>query len=304
MSPLPASEEYSFCSRFSAEEAEEPLYATATRADIWLALEYTGRWGARAVPGSALSESVKAHLEGFQESTANVRLQFIRRPGNYEPEPIHCYIALAHETAPCLYAFALNAYEELLDLNLRAVADQDDAYDRYRSDEKLFFVCSNGLRDACCAKFGIPVYQAVAATAGEQAWQCTHIGGHRLAPNLLFLPHAVSYGRCTPEVAATLVESYRQGEVYLPHLRGRSIYDRPVQAALYFLREETGVMAVDAFRLLAAEQVEGGRWQVTVIVDGEEASVLVEGRRWPEAVYKSCSSTDKAVVEYYSRVPA
>jgi hypothetical protein len=231
----------------------------------------------------------------------NTRIQFIRRPGPYQPAPIHFYVAVAHDNVPRLYAFTLPDYEDLLNLNLEEVITGEEAYDEYLSEEKLFLVCVNGRRDACCARFGIPVHGAVAAAAGEQAWQSTHIGGHRLAPNLLFLPHALSYGRGTPAAAQTLVDSYRRDEVYLPHLRGRTIYDRPVQAALHFLREYTGVMGVDAYRPVALEASDDEQWQVT-IAGGENGTrylVTVEARPLPQPVYKTCQAETRSVVEHY-----
>lgn len=303
MSPLPASERYDFCSVYSREAAGEPLRATATRADIWLSLEYTGRWDRKAFPQSDLSEAVKEHVSAFEEAVSNVRVQFIRRPGNTVPEPIHFFVSVAHETPPVLYRFLLNQYEELLDLDLVAVARHDQTYAENVVDQKLFLVCNNGLRDACCAKFGIPVRQAVEAVAGEEAWQCTHIGGHRLAPNLLFLPHAISYGRGTPEIAETLVESYRRGELYLPNLRGRTIYGRPVQAAEHFLREATGNLAVEAYRPLSSDNEGEGRWRVKLADgDGREHTVQVAAHRWPELVYETCNATEKSVVEHYELV--
>lgn len=300
MSPLPASERYDFCSVYSRQAAGEPLRATATRADIWLSLEYTGRWDRKAFPQSDLSEAVKEHVGAFEEAVSNVRVQFIRRPGNYVPEPIHIFLSVANEAPPVLYRFLLSEYEELLDLDLIAVVRHDEAYAGNVVDQKLFFVCNNGLRDACCAKFGIPVQRAVAAVAGENAWQCTHIGGHRLAPNLLFLPHAISYGRGTPEIAETLVDSYRRGELYLPHLRGRTIYERPVQAAEHFLREATGNLAVEAYRPLSAENEGEGVWRVQMAgSDGGEYTAQVAARRWPELVYETCNATEKSTVEHY-----
>ena len=243
---------------------------------------------------------MKEHVSAFEEAVPNVRVQFIRRPGNYVVEPIHFFVSVAHKTPPVLYRFLLSEYEELLDLDLIAVVRHDEAYAGNVVDQKLFFVCNNGLRDACCAKFGIPVQRAVAAVAGENAWQCTHIGGHRLAPNLLFLPHAISYGRGTPEIAETLVDSYRRGELYLPHLRGRTIYERPVQAAEHFLREATGNLAVEAYRPLSAENEGEGVWRVQMAgSDGGEYTAQVAARRWPELVYETCNATEKSTVEHY-----
>lgn len=300
MTPLPANEAYDFCSVYSLEAAAEPLIATATRADIWLSLEYVGRWGARAFPESDLPEAVKAHISSFETATANVRTQFIRRPGNYQPHPIHFFVSVANAREPRLYRFELPSYDALLDIDLQAVVGGHAAYTPYVSPQQLFLVCNNGLRDACCAKFGIPVQRAVAVVAAKDAWQCTHIGGHRLAPNLLFLPHALSYGRGTAESAPALVDSYRMGQVYPPLLRGRTIYSRPVQAAEHFLREETGNLVIEAYRPVTADSEEDGSWRVKIAGDEDrDYLVHVAPRRWPEPVYKTCDAMEKALVEHY-----
>ena len=61
-----------------------------------------------------------------------------------------------------------------------------------------YFVCTNGQRDLCCARFGLPTYAALRERVGERVWQTTHVGGHRFAPNVLTLPQAALYGRVQP----------------------------------------------------------------------------------------------------------
>ena len=301
--PLESVPGYDFCSIYSRQEAEEPLYATSTRADIWLLLEYTGPWEARAFPASDLSDAVKEHVGGFQEEVGNTRIQFIRKSGPYDPHPIHFYVAVSHVSAPRLYAFELDSYEDLLDIDLEALTANHDDYRSHLSDEKLFLVCNNGRRDACCAKFGIPVHAAIAEEAGRHAWKSTHIGGHRLSPNLLFLPHAISYGRATPEDAPELVDSYRHDQLLLRLLRGRTIHDRPVQAADYFLRRQTGNLAIDAFLPETVEPLGDGRWAITMAgPGGRHHRVTVQSHRLDHLVYKTCSAEEPAPVEHFHLV--
>ena len=51
-----------FCSDL-AREYGLSLIGTATRGDIWFLLEYSGRWGAKALDESALDPQVIAHLQ-------------------------------------------------------------------------------------------------------------------------------------------------------------------------------------------------------------------------------------------------
>ena len=39
---------------------------------------------------------------------------------------------------------------------------------------------------------------ALATDHGGRTWECTHLGGHRFAGNMVCLPDGVVYGRVTP----------------------------------------------------------------------------------------------------------
>lgn len=302
MSALQASERFDFCSRY-ALGVDEPLAATAPRADIWMALEYTGRWGRRAFEESDLDQAVKTHLEAFGKATPHARIQFIKQAGRSSVSAPRVYMAVSNAETPRLYAFDLPNYAALTGLDLDALATGDPAYDDHLSDEKLFLVCVNGLRDACCAKFGLPVYDAFAEQAGAAAWQSTHHGGHRLAPNVLLFPDGLSYGRVTPDDAPAVVERYRAGELILERLRGRTTLSQPAQAAEHALRAETGWRGVDATRLIGEETLGEGLTRVTLAgEDGVERVFRVEAETFAEPVFKSCTDEEPSpVVHYHAR---
>ena len=52
----------------------------------------------------------------------------------------------------------------------------------------MWLVCTNGKRDACCARDGLPVARALAALRPDEAWECSHLGGHRFAANVALAP--------------------------------------------------------------------------------------------------------------------
>ncbi len=51
--------------------------------------------------------------------------------------------------------------------------------------------------------------------------------------------------------------AHEQGQLYLSHLRGRCCYEKVVQAADYFLRQETGALDGASYRLVDFHQIEG-----------------------------------------------
>src|SRR5690606_307102 len=80
--PTPAAPP-TFCSD-ACRAAGEPLFATATRADVWLLLEYTGRWGAKALEENALPQPVRRRLSALEAEQPHTRIQFIKRTRSEE----------------------------------------------------------------------------------------------------------------------------------------------------------------------------------------------------------------------------
>ena len=283
-----------FCSLDSLARAES-LTGTAPRAGVWLLLEYNGAWGEKAFPESDLPEAVKEHLNAGLETLTGSRLLLIKsRPGILAPG-LRFYFAVAREHDPRLYAFDLAGYEDLLGLDFSEILAGSPAYARHLQSGPLFLVCTNGRRDACCAKYGLPVYMELLKSVEEtpenqQVWQSTHVGGHRFAPNLGLFPHGLFYGRVEAQDAPALVEAYRQGEMRLEGLRGRSTYPEHVQAAEVFLRRETGEAGVSAYRLVdvAAEGPDLWRVGFQENLSGRRHTVRVRLQRYEQEVYVSC----------------
>ncbi|WP_069803382.1 sucrase ferredoxin [Thermogemmatispora onikobensis] len=243
-----------FCAQLS-EERQVPIYGLAPLARIWVLVEYTGAWERSAVLYNDLPEPARRWLAevALSYETRQSMAVFIRR-GPRSSGPLRCFVAITLPERQALYAFQLASYEELPLLPLDQLEQGAPDYDCYLSAEPLYIVCTHGKHDQCCAKFGMPIYREAARLAGEQVWQCSHIGGDQFAANLVCLPHGIYYSRVkVPEVAAIL-EADRQGKLYLEKCRGRAIYPQPVQAAEHYLRQRTGQHELTAFIFLKARQ--------------------------------------------------
>jgi hypothetical protein len=190
-----------------------------------------------------------------------------------------------------LYDFRLELYEELPDLDLAAVLSGSPGYLRQQVQEPMFLVCTNGRRDLCCAKFGLPVYAELVWRDAVHVWESTHMGGHRFATNMLCFPHGVLYGRVHPEEAAALAERYQAGSLDLDHYRGRSCYSKVVQAAEYHLRRQAGALGLDDFCLERADEIGTGLWQISfVAAAGGVHRLRLSVQRGPEKVQSGCQS--------------
>ncbi len=228
--------EEDFCAARSLAAAEPMLGTAIAGVRYWLVLEYPGPWGAKALAESGLPGSVKERLATLEQELG-ARVQFIKQTNPVAGSTIRLYVADAEPTRPALFRFDLANYTDLLEIDLAGLIQGTVAYQERRSTELLFLVCTNGRRDRCCAKWGLPVWAAGHAVAPEACWQTTHIGGHRFAATLIALPHGLVYGRIQPGEMASLLAAHSSGACYRPdRLRGRTTYSPAVQAAEGFLR--------------------------------------------------------------------
>ena len=235
----------SVCSQESLA-VEEPLTATASRAEHWLLVEYRGTWPRDPIDGG-LPEPVRAHLGEQLASLGSAKLLYVRRPDARDRGPYRVFTARSTEGGASLRAFEVEAYEELLELDLAAPAGHPVA-------GPLVLVCAHGKRDPCCARFGPAAYEELRrGPLGDGVWQSSHLGGHRFAANVVLLPDGLMFGRVTPSAAAALAARFGDREILLLHYRGRCSYPPAAQAAERALREREGLLGIDDIELAGAE---------------------------------------------------
>jgi len=259
-----------FCCDLS-HEADEVMFATAPTVRTWFLLEYNNIWNHKATEQNDLPPSVQSWLKAQLVLAPGSRLLFIKRNRPDGGAGLTFFVALSHDPTPRLYRFPLDDYGSLLGLDLSAVLSGDQsgdlasnpASDPFLHEEPVILVCTNGKRDRCCAREGPALYQAMADFAGDKAWQCTHLGGHRFAPTVVTLPDGAFYGRLAPAEAELFVKSYALGDLFLEKLRGRVIYDPVSQAAEHFLRRQTGIRQRNAYTWQETAALGEKRWAVT-----------------------------------------
>jgi hypothetical protein len=92
-----------------------------------------------------------------------------------------------------------------------------ERYEENTSRVRDILVCTHGSHDACCGKFGYPIYATLrygyaAFSEGQlRVWRTSHIGGHRFAPTLIDFPDGRYWGHLEPEALEEFV--LREGPV-------------------------------------------------------------------------------------------
>ncbi|HEX8719014.1 MAG TPA: sucrase ferredoxin [Pyrinomonadaceae bacterium] len=250
-----------FCSELSRRSGES-VAGTASTGAVWLLLEYPHGWGRRAFEESALPPEVKKF---FADATARIRhsrLLFIKTDRGREDARMSLFVVRCRERSPFVVRLRAERYYDLLGYDLAAAASGQDLQGGEMESGPLFLACTHGRRDKCCAKFGLPVYNALRDSLCEAVWQSSHVGGDRFAGNLVCFPHGLFYAHATPEGALRAAEAYADGRVLGEKFRGRACYSHFIQAAEGFVRGESGLSGVEALRFVSSEPAGAERWRV------------------------------------------
>lgn len=281
------------CSAASTGRGEQPA-GTASTVRAFLLLEHAGPWGIDALRDARLPDGLGARIAAAA-AAARVRPLLVRRPALTRDagSGLRVFAASCLPEGTRLEAGTLADPHEVLDLDLASLrAGGSSGLDPH--DGTLLAVCTHGRHDACCAELGRPVAAALAAAHPEETWEVSHIGGDRYAGNLLLLPDGLYYGRLDPAAALAVAAASTRGHLELDHLRGRTAYPMPVQAAEVALRRHLGETRRDAVRWVdrsvggsatnrvtnAVFEVAGGVWSVRVrTVEGPPARLTCRATR-------------------------
>lgn len=241
---------------------DQPLIGSAPQGTRWVLLEDKSRWGAK-VPGETdLPEPVKTWLRGLDQPGTRVHL--IRRPSPARSSATRRVILAATPEQP-----ERRRVVEL-DVDLGQIPELDvdallaDAIEAPR--KPLWLVCTHGSRDRCCAKWGMPIFDALREHDPGRVWQSSHLGGHRFAPTLVALPVGLMWGRIAAEQAVTIDRALVRDDLEaIEGLRGRMCWPPPAQAAEVVLRRTEPHRPLDWLALREIVEFEPGRHRVEFV---------------------------------------
>ncbi|HEY6806116.1 MAG TPA: sucrase ferredoxin [Pyrinomonadaceae bacterium] len=297
-----------YCAALSTEVKEQVL-GTASTCENWLLLEYREGWGVEPFKESDLPRNVKQHLSRSLKSVVKSRLLFIKQ----DPQTtrrLAMFVARSMEVGSTVVKYEFNNYEDLRDLDLTAALSGQATTGATQWNSPLFLVCTHGRRDKCCAKFGFPIYKSTRDFANDDSvWQSSHVGGDRFAANMICFPDGLFYGHVTEDTAPLIVSAYREKQLFLDRLRGRTCYARPIQAAEVFVRQQSGLSGLTDLKFLDYEVVKPNYFRVRFLSQDEsEIHELYLTSQLSEFQNRlTChSAEEKKVVQYlpgkYSRV--
>jgi hypothetical protein len=290
-----------FCSLESRGIAED-LVGSAPRADYWFMLEYDRKWGKKAFAES----SIFGELADFHqkiEALERSRLLLVKQDGP-QHEGGSFFVALSKNNDPEMFRFPFSDYTDLNDLDIADIIRSPEKYKKFKVDEPIYFVCTNGLRDKCCARNGVPVYQVLSEILGEQVWQSTHHGGHRFSANMLKMPLALSFGQLDMGNPREILREIAKGLIPARHFRGRTTLSQVGQAAEMLTMNAMENWSERAYSVDSIAQDDDNAWVAQVSDRNTDANIEVRINRLEQdnMMYVSCVGEKQAPQVQYELI--
>lgn len=281
------------CALASADRGD-PMLGTAFPADRVLLVEQPGGWGLGGLASSRFDRATAERLTATF-GRQGVRVLAIRRPGRHPAGPTLRSWAFA-DCRPGRQAMVWGNYSDPAELLALDPAGLGSEPADLGDDRPVYAVCTHGTRDMCCAIEGRPLATELARLAPGRAWECSHLGGDRFAPNLLVLPTGQLYGRI--DDPAALVAATEAGAILPDRMRGQVGLPPAGQAAVVHARRELGLLEVDAVRLLEVTGSPPDVQLVRVGLPDGSATVAVQRVTGPPALLTCRDSRTKVPISY------
>ncbi len=231
-----------FCAEYSLEAGESP----AGSAPSWqrcLVFELPRPWQPDVPDTPHFPEAVKDAAARAGEAGRDTRLQCVSPDPEYSADG-HTTVMLFSRPDGPFTTYEREEYlvptEALGDLAGALLVDREELgrFARWRRDVngvRDMLVCTHGSRDKCCASMGFPIYeelrqrQALLLGGRMRVWQVSHLGGHRLAPNLIDMPSGRNWVRVGLKQMESLVLRSSPPSSLAENYRGLTGLDSPYE---------------------------------------------------------------------------
>ncbi|HEX2171404.1 MAG TPA: sucrase ferredoxin [Dehalococcoidia bacterium] len=220
------------CSFVARQQHEDPI-GSVPKERRFLAVEVAPPWERRI-------ERSKGFPIGLHEIVKPVRKRLLLRTLGLLPDPDYTEAGrtrvmwLSLPSGPAVGCDVLEYVvppEDVVPL-VAALLGDPDGLARFETDrrdtEKTrdFFICTHGRRDACCGKFGYPLYQTLRRDLAPRSperlrvWRVSHFGGHEYAPTLIDFPEGRYWGHLDSDALEPLITRTGPGAALQRYYRG------------------------------------------------------------------------------------
>ncbi|MEL6491250.1 MAG: sucrase ferredoxin [Cyanobacteria bacterium J06555_13] len=241
----------SFCA-IASQQANEDLIGTAGHYQTYVLIECPMPWAAKVFNSKAIPPALRRYIKATKSDRSAQFLAIDRGRSQSAVVSDSVTLLVYERTVPSAvetnrskapghesvsgyrgYEFQLDSLTQVIDC-LEAHWQGDRIGQPITQQDLL--VCTHGMRDKCCARFGQPFFREATRSAKQgnlpntRVWQVSHIGGHRFAPTAISLPDGRYYGRLTlSQLQSIITRSGSVEDVVRSIYRGWGLLPAPLQ---------------------------------------------------------------------------
>jgi (2Fe-2S) ferredoxin len=151
-------------------------------------------------------------------------------------------------------------------------------------------VCTDGKKDACCAKFGHPLFNDLIAATGNNpdvvVVEASHLGGCRFAPTLLSVCSGNMYGHIEHQDIPRIIAAEQASTAEPRSFRG-NIYATELECwAMQICVERYGFLP--DISQINSERLDDNRYRIRVAGSGQQTSLILKNTMRTYSLYSGC----------------
>jgi hypothetical protein len=189
-----------FCAEAS-RQANEDLIGSGTPYATYVLVECPMPWAFEAFDSPAVPQNLRDLVQEVQQAKLSVRFLLVV-PQQHSQTTLLIY---QQERSAFVGGYRrsewqVDSIEDVADVVRSYLAGQRTSEVLQADQIQDILICTHGMHDQCCAKYGLPFYRQAMATVSElnltsvRIWKASHFGGHRFAPTAITLPDGRYYG--------------------------------------------------------------------------------------------------------------
>ena len=192
-----------FCAEAS-RQAEEDIIGSGTPYATYVLVECPTPWVFEALDSPAVSQNLRALIQELRQAKVSIRFLLIA-PQQRKTTPQTKLLIYQQERQTFVSGYTRSEWdvegiEQVADIVKGYLTGERTGEVNYASHIQDILICTHGMHDQCCAKYGLPFFRQAIATVSTlnldriRVWKTSHFGGHRFAPTAIALPDGRYYG--------------------------------------------------------------------------------------------------------------
>ena len=184
------------CSNYSLNINESPI-GSASNFDKYLLIGVPTPWKSEITESEKFPKKIKSLLEENSNLLETTKILGFKTENTYDDIDKTHIILFAKPKGNFekfeKFEFLSNQknLEELILHLLNSNYKNHSSKINQNNNSRDLLICIHGARDTCCASIGYPIYEKILSSQQSSkinAFQVSHLGGHRFAPNIIDMP--------------------------------------------------------------------------------------------------------------------